>query len=448
MTTSSQNEKASGSIVRIALVGNIANNFFRDGKALRESDSLDVHLYMRKNDDTPNTELPESDEPCLAGNYPEWIHIFEDINIKTVLLKHAGIHPSPDNNLQKLIDELSRYDLCIFSGPELVILPFVKTRTLFRATGSDLTVHPVFSYSEFYRARPGNKKISIFHPFSKMLKVLRYYLRRYAYRKAIAEANFIDWCFGEPFKLAVEKLNIPKKKLINIFRLTIDQSVFKRSTEATQKCNLRWAFESDDFLVFMPSRIMIRDTKLHRLTGQWKASDVGIRGFKIFLDKLDDADAQKAFLVIPERTLSDDLAAAKQLVKELGLCGNVRFVSGDAEDGLTRHELIQFYSRVNAVFDDFGAGWFGSVVVEALSCECPVITYVTEEMMQNMYGWHSLLIAKTAEDIRDRLLQLHRDPDLAEKIGKESRRWIQEFHSNAAVKQTLSAELLKLATRP
>ena len=427
---------------KVALVGNIANNFYREGKALQQIEDIEFHLFMQLHAGIPNTELPESDEPSLSGNYPAWIKCFSTLNFKSLYFKLLGLDSLVDSHTVDLVNSLSEYDVCIFSGPEMALIPFVKTKTIFRATGSDLTVYPIFSFEEYNALRSiGYERL----PLKDRIKSkMTYTLNQILYRKAVATADFVDWGFGKPFQDALQDLQVPQRKLLSIFRLTIDQEVFKPVEDSVDYCKKMWGFEEDDFLVFIPSRIMISDSYIHQRTGQWKASDEAMLGFRLFLDGLPEEEARKTFLVIPDRTRSDELEKAKSMVGKLKLDRNVRYISGASRDGLTRYELIRMYSRAAVVMDDFGAGWYGSVVVEALSCTCPVISYVPEDILNLFCNWHPILIAQKKDQIAGMIRKIYDDPSLTRQIKEKSRQWIKETHSSQSVRTHVENELRKV----
>lgn len=427
---------------KVALVGNIANNFYREGKAMQSIEEIEFNLFMQLHEGIPNTELPESDEPSLAGNYPSWIRCFNNLNFKSLYYKLLGLEFLVDQHTQNLLDSLSEYDICIFSGPEMALIPFVKTKTIFRATGSDLTVFPVFSFDEYKALRSIND--DQLSTKGRIKAQLTYNLNQWLYRSAVRKANFVDWGFGKPFQDALHDLKVPESKLLSVFRLTIDQEVFKPAEDSYDYCKKKWGFDEDDFLVFIPSRIMISNSVAHRRTGQWKASDEAMKGFRLFLNDLPMEKAKKTFLVIPDRTRSDELEKAKLLAENLNISKNVRFISGASKDGLTRFELIRMYSRAAVVLDDFGAGWYGSVVVEALSCACPVISYIPEDIMNLFSDWHPILIAKKRDQISELIQKIHDDPSFTRILKEKSRKWIGETHSSQSVRSHVKRELGKI----
>lgn len=429
--------------VRVAFVGNIANNFFREVSALQDSKLIKADLFLYQDENTPNTEFPESDAPGLV--YPDWIEFLPAYRWATyaAVLSSYPLLKAWNKSIDRVAEQLDRYDLCVFSGPELLLLPFLKTKTLFRATGSDLTMFPVMSPDEFFSLRPKGKPDWQRGFLSSLKKIVEFYVRRKAYRNAIRKATYLQGGF-QPYDWAFDRLKRVNGQPVSFLRLAIDTDRFKRSREKAEVADKRWGLSDKEFIVFMPSRVMLRESSLHRATGQWKGSDQAILGFKKLIEMLGEEAAEGVVLVLPDRTRSDDLDAAKQLVDQLSISDHVQFVKGNNAGGLTRSELITLYSRADVVMDDFGAGWYGSVVVESLSCGCPTVSYVRDTDMRNISPWHPIQVARFADDIADTLHRLHNDADLRSQVGKKSREWIKQYHSSEAIKAIYEREIPSL----
>lgn len=427
--------------VRAAFIGNIANNFFREVQALRKYSDIDAVLYLHRGPETSNTALPESDDPKLASGYPEWIRVLPELPIFNLVFVLKRLHKSPA--FTEFIAELNSYDICIFSSSEVVFIPYLSTTTIYRATGSDLTVFPVLSYQQFLQLRPNHKITLRRQPFKYLRQFMTFYLRRSKYRKALRAASYINASSAKPYQIALKKLGVRENRKIYIFLLTIDTGLFSRDVSKAQRAAVRWGIHDYNFIAFMPSRMMIKNTKVHADTGQWKASEQALHAYKSFLESISKDAKSKVILLIPDRTQSDDLELAKSLIRELEIEDYVMFVQGDSGAGLSRHELIQLYSLSDVVLDDFGAGWYGSVVVEALSCSCPVITHVPKAIMSK-FPWHPIQNAKAKEEISEMLRFLYSQPLKKEEIGIQSRRWVEEFHSASTVSDSLANSLKAL----
>ena len=247
------------------------------------------------------------------------------------------------------------------------------------------------------------------------------------------------------FQTQADLLSIPISKRVSKFRLAIDTSVFRKRAKAGLKD--KWGLEDNDFIVFLPSRIMIRDTPELKKTGQWKASDRAICGFADFLGQLSRRDQKKIKLIIPQRSINSDLDIAKILIEKLKIKKNVIFIQGEKESGLSRDELIDVYSLSDVVLDDFGVGWYGSAVVEALSCGAPVISYVPDEFMRQIVSWHPIINAQYPEDIARCIHKLYSKPELLKRTAKMGVDWINEFHSYHCVRNILHDWLIHVCKK-
>jgi glycosyltransferase involved in cell wall biosynthesis len=428
--------------IKVAFVGNIANNFFREVQALRKYSDIDAVLFLHHGPETSNTDLPESDDPTLdPEKYPAWLRKLPKLSGINFNVLTQWIPKSPE--ITKLIAELNLYDICVFSSSEVFIIPYINTKTIYRATGSDMTVFPVLSYQQYFQLRPLKKRKLNIMPLRIFVQILKYYLVRSNYRNAVRASSYINATQAAPYQTALNKLRINNDLRIDIFALAIDTSLFRRQASNGEMAAERWGIKGYEFIVLMPSRVMIKNTQIHRDTGQWKASDIAICAFHSFLKSLNKKERSKVILLIPDRTQSDDLEVAKALISDLGIEKNVLFMKGDSETGLTRHELIQLYSLADVVLDDFGAGWYGSVVVEALSCACPVITYVQNGVMSK-FPWHPIQVAKSKNEILKSLQFLYRNVDMRQRIAADSRRWVEEYHSEKSVSKRLACSLKSL----
>src|SRR4051812_6208569 len=117
--------------MKIAMYGNMCNNFYSIAKAIRKNSNLDVHLYLPDNADIQN--LPESDDPQIKDNYPAWIHKGREWRLRSCLYFWKK---------KNILKELSGYDVVVLADLGVSLSPFIKSKTAFYVTGSDLTVTP------------------------------------------------------------------------------------------------------------------------------------------------------------------------------------------------------------------------------------------------------------------------------------------------------------------
>jgi glycosyltransferase involved in cell wall biosynthesis len=412
----------------LALIGNIANNFFRDATLLNRGKYLSAICYVNSGASTPNTERPESDPSTVSINWQEYTHeVLPLFGIKLRMLMFPRFILKRFKGVQSnFIHEAERADLRVFSGNELLIAPKFRGPYVIRPTGSDLTVFPSLSFKDYWIIKKGSGRAPLKD------KVIWMYLRFY-YRKAYRKAAGIALSSEIPYRVALQSFMPKTTRIVSKIPLAIDTNSFRK---VEQRSNLLPEFvRDDDFMIFMPSRVMISSSDVHKKTGQWKASDVGLYGLRIFLDSLTAKETGKIWLMIPDRKLSDELPKAKSLINDLNLDENIIWLKGANSEGLTRAEMIPLYSNASVTMDDFGAGWYGSVAVEAMACESPVLTYITDKLLRD-YDNPPMLIAQSPKKVAEHLSKLFYDRSNVKNIGKESRAWVQKNHTETSVQNS------------
>lgn len=404
--------------MKLALYGNTCNNFFAVARALRRTSDIDVHLYI--DHDADWNQLPESDVPALRDGYPEWIH--------------RGPYRTPLTRLwpaaSPLVDELKRYDVVMVSGHGIQLAPFVPRPFIFYATGWDLTVAP---FPLRFLSRP---KGPVDHLSALLNGVWQ--------RRGIAAAREI-WSqpFG-PFETALRRLRVPQVKVVpRYFPIMLDTNLFRTdpSARASTDPNVRRLVEGHDFVVFHPSRMMMNTGRSYLESGQWKGNDRLFEGFARFLHANPGA---RPVLALVERSGSPDRDAAQVVIDRLGITDRVAWLRPPHAYGFDRAELLPLYSVADVVVDEFGTGWFGSIVIEGLSMGKPVMCYLDEDVMSRLYPWHPILTPRTPDEIAACLSDLYRDPAERQRRGELGRRWAEEFHSIDGAAGRYAAQLTDL----
>src|SRR6185295_747744 len=145
---------------------------------------------------------------------------------------------------------------------------------IFVTGGGDLTLMP---FAERYAALDSAAGV---------LKALAWRLRAHWQRRGILAASSVLTQPFQPFMEALRQLGVAPARIAGTTSLlTLDTERFKRRDEAPARGDqpLPEALQGCDFLVFHPSRMMLRDTPVLRETGQWKANEVLLRGFAAFV---------------------------------------------------------------------------------------------------------------------------------------------------------------------
>ena len=172
---------------------------------------------------------------------------------------------------------------------------------------------------------------------------------------------------------------------------------------------------------YSPSQSQTPDTPtfFHPSRHDWpeKGNDRLLRGFAKYVQR-----NRKAKLVTVEWYQSiEDLQMSKQLVSELGIQENVRWVPV-----MPKSRLIEYYQKSTAIFDQFLFGAFGTTAPEALSCGKPVVGYVESKYWQKYHTEPPpVLNASSEDDIYNAMVKLE-DEQLRIDLGKRGRKWIMQ----------------------
>jgi glycosyltransferase involved in cell wall biosynthesis len=390
-------------MMKVALYGNVCNNYYVIAKCLRENNIADAHLYL--NDKVDMQHRPESDDPHLKDNYPEWIHMDSRWDPFKFLKRFD----------KSFIKELNTYDLVFLSDLGVLLAPYLKPKRIFYVTGGDLTRLP---FSDRYMQEFSGLKFWVSRPYISFMQ-----------RKGIRHFDKIITQPFYPFRSALEKIKVDNEKVSkSYYPVLIDTSSIKFAPNAWENIDAgnRTTLKAFNFIFFHPSRLFIEKKKNYVEMGVWKGNDNLFKGFGIFLKKYKIDDA---CIAMPERIHSPDINLAKQIITGLGIEKNIVWLKPSTEEGFTRRELINYYSLSDLVADEFGTGWFGAIVLEGMACGKPTFCYVDETVMKQLYPWHPIISVKDPEQIAERIAEFYFDRDKRLQHGELSRKWVDQFHS-------------------
>lgn len=168
-----------------------------------------------------------------------------------------------------------------------------------------------------------------------------------------------------------------------------------------------------EYVIFHPSRQMWSEK------GNWMA----IQAFQHFQKEYPDS-----VLVLVDWSL--DRKKTRELVKRLGLERHVKYLSL-----MSKPQLIEWYNKSTVVLDQFILGSYGTTAPEAMSCEAPVIMYLSKRHMLQTFGeMPPVLNVRSSEEIYKQLL-LCTDKTFLRKQGELSRRWVLKHHGAEVVTQ-------------
>jgi hypothetical protein len=406
--------------MKIALIGNVCNNMYNIGMALKKHTNITPHLYIGSKTDIHTNPMFNDPE---ATNQNEWVFINENWDSTLVFKKLSFAF------INKLKNE--KYDAIIVSDVGVWLAPFIKhTKFYFWTTGADITRMPFpLTFNFLYKT-----------PVAKIKAWTMAFIQRWG----IKNINFFLTQPFTPFINALQKLKIPADKIANAyFPIIIDLNIFKYSDNYREKLsqdNLN-KIEKFKFKIFHPSRLMIKQNKALIDSGQWKGNEMLLKGLKIFIDKF---KVTNICIILPNRVHSIDVDLFHSHIKELQLEENIVWVEGQTKEGFNKEEMVALYSSADLVVDEFGVGWFGSIVVEAAACSRPTMCYLDTSVMEQLYPWHPIISVNTPETIAEEIAQLYFDKDYFTKKSNNSLAWAKEFHSQEKTGEIYARQLTTL----
>src|SRR5687768_3079888 len=237
-------------MMKVAFYGNVCNNFYNMAKALRKEMGIDAHLYLNHKADIQNR--PESDDPHLKDNYPDWIHLSKKWDYIPMLSRYD----------KSFVNELNKYDVVFLSQLGVTLIPFIKKKTIFYVTGGDLTQIP---FPAKFR-----------HKFSNIAERLIWEYIGYMQRRGIRKVGKILTQPFYPFANALKELNVDRSRVSKCyFPLLLDTDVFTRNENAERDIDQynKALLKPFKFIILHPSRINLDESKAGIDSGQWKGND-------------------------------------------------------------------------------------------------------------------------------------------------------------------------------
>jgi glycosyltransferase involved in cell wall biosynthesis len=182
-------------------------------------------------------------------------------------------------------------------------------------------------------------------------------------------------------------------------------------------------------IIFHPARLL-----------PWKGVHRSIEALRGVVDAGHDAelmltDTQR--IADWDRQLPEYRARILQLISDLQLGDNVRFVSPSF------HDMPDFYDQADIVlYPTIQGEPFGLVPPEAMSCARPVVASrcggITESVVDGETGW--LVAPDDVTELADRMIRLLRDPALARRFGAAGRRRVKAYFSASRYAAALEAQ--------
>jgi len=364
--------------VKVAHVFNQCNDGWSICKGLRAI-GVDAHLWLRCPSNVmalPHWEEAEIDMDCLGDpDNPDWKALSEKWTLPEfvhVWNAMRGRYPlSRTGKFIRFILELGKYDLVVGHSPfashaRSYLMVHRKPYAIYDAGDIRYLDEDAGSALGGYRKS------------------------RWGYRHA-----------SKIFFTNVDTFEIFKEKGFD--QESIVYTPFAIDTSLYTKINVPPLFEGHSPIFFSASR--------HSWI--YKGNDRLIMAFHKYLKR-----NSKALLMMTG--LGQDLARSKQLVNTLGISQSVRWLPV-----VSKKTLVKYYNASDAVFDQFVYPAFGTLALEAMACQKPVVSYANTSLWERVHGSVPPMLNASSADEICKAMTLLEDEAVRERHGSEARSWIE-----------------------
>lgn len=389
---------------RIALVGNMNNNFFAITRYLRDM-GYDAHLFYRVGMDHFQ---PKADTYSLS--YTDYCH-----EIKW--LKN-GFHNVDENEVR---NTLKGYNFYIGQSDEAAVAKSCGfNMNVYYPYGTDVTKYALLPPEYSLR----DKILSFFRSYEKKRitysQMKKGTLAKYQ-RSVIVEAENILAEYTNNEFIAVLKSLDYKGKFDKVPMPFIYLPEYERLNSG-MNADTHWKTEIDkirkdnDFILLYHGR---QEWKSYHHDFNGKNTHHLIQGFADFIKK---HPSKKAALVMLE--YGNDVTESKELVVELGISNAVHWLPS-----MYRKDIMYLVKNVDICSGEFALSYltFGTVV-EAMLMKKPIVHYRDDKLYAGIYNeLYPMLCAKSPSEISVALEFAHANPSLMKEMGEESYQWLKKY---------------------
>jgi len=368
--------------MKIALVGNMNNNFFSLMRYLRDL-GLDAYLLTYRNELSHFT--PEND----TWSYEKWAPF-----IKKTKIVNGGLKSYFSYSKQFLLRELSGYDYYITNG---------FSPALFRKAGL---------------------KIDLFMPYSINIEYTYFYNKQ----------RIIDY-LAEPLFHFLQKRGL--KSTVKLLG-TVDVGAYNRAIEYKLKAiplAMPMVYVEDQASLDIGLETIIKKFADYQLTvfshvshfphgsdgHKIKRNDVIIRGFAEFRHK--HIDIKPLLVLLDYGQGVDD---SKALIAELGITDQVLWLPK-----MARKELMAILNHIDIGAGEFGGDMWGGTVWEFMSAGKSFFQYVAlkDNEISRLLNAPCPKFFNTNDPVRiaEILFEYTENPEKYRKLGKNIQQWFQEY---------------------
>lgn len=393
--------------MKIGFLGNANNYPFMLALALKAKGHSVVFLV---DSDSP-LNRPESRYPEITVPYPHWIVDFQGIGLWDSM--------PGDPLLEQALHILRSCDAIVLNEFAPSVSDWTEKPAFALLTGTDLEILADLQYVDFAYPLPRFHLRQLFHRSHWAVRGLQIKNRAQLRAKIDRQRSGIRKAVGLNY--------FPVGSLPNGDRLLTEMGAPRRNRVFFMMGDIdRYSYAP------YPSNSKLRILNVARITWKkprehficeldYKGTDVLIRGLGLFIRNNPGAPTPNIRLV----RKGADVEATEQLIREEGIETSVTWL-----EAMNQTELYEEYKSADIVTEHFGEGSIGMGTLDAMATGRPVITRCSPEIFRREFGEVSPIChAATAQEICDQLTRLSANREIREKIGRDSRRYVEKYFS-------------------
>ncbi|MFT4523796.1 MAG: glycosyltransferase involved in cell wall biosynthesis [Bacteroidia bacterium] len=386
---------------RVALIGNMNNNFFAITRLLRDK-GYDAHLYYRS---LSEHFQPKSDTFSL--NFYDYCHPIDWLD-KSFELADFG----------RIKKEVAGFDFYIGQGDEAAFAKRAGINfNLYYPYGSDF-------YKYAYLPSKNSWKERVYMALVKgipLSKSRNGTVHKYI-RKVIVDAEnvFLDLTNPE-YDQKLFDLNLKGEfEALPMPFIYPDEYLNRTDWDTHWKSSIDALRHENEFIVLYHGRQEWK--KALEYSGNSftnKNTHHLIIGFSKFVEKYPNIKAQLLML-----DYGGDVANSKNLIEELNISNRVTWFPK-----MYRKDLMYLINNVDLCSGEFGKSYltFGTII-EAMLMGKPIVHHRIDEYYSKKYSeLYPMYNARSPEEIGNAIINAYEDPDARLQTGKKAQEWVLKY---------------------
>ncbi len=376
--------------MKVALIGNMNNNFFAITRYLRDI-GINAHLLLFNNE--TDHFLPHND--TFTDEYTNF----------TIQLNWGDLESFQNIDFEKVEDDLKTFDFLIGCGTSPAFVNKIDRKLdIFAPYGSDIYKLPFFQFV---------------HP----KRLFTYLSLSRHQRMGIKKSNYLHLDRADTkLEQLLLKMGLKNKRIqlgmpMFYHKTYTDDTIQNHFENTSLLCELNTLRTENEILLFQYCRQLWKSKPAVKWNA--KGNDKLIKGFKRFITHHAE---KKVKLILVE--YGPDVVHTKKLIAHLNLEKFVIWLPP-----LKRKEIMLCLTYVDMVIGELSYSWMTyGVVYETLAMGCPLMHYRIDKNYESFYPkLYPMVSAHNDIEVENGIVSLSKDPDRLRRVGEEGKKWLFKY---------------------